>query len=259
MEYLYTTDEMPEGLKILYSRNKMGDRRAIEFFATALARRIREVIEGNEWSLVSCPTDIPHKNVYYMGNMIAEQLGMPRIHISRKTYEECASLYNGGLYVEVGEEKRLALARAMHYYEGEPLTGKKIVFIDDCVTTGGMYESCREILDENGAKEIRPFFAVKVLGDPATVEKDLDLLAIEKGGLQVFCDIVNDPDNIIVSWGAKSLIIYSEDDLSFIARSLRPERLHELQKTILMYYGKCPESLLPLFHGRSPRSSEDHV
>lgn len=36
MEYLYATEEMPEELKILYSRNKMGDMRAIEFFATAL-------------------------------------------------------------------------------------------------------------------------------------------------------------------------------------------------------------------------------
>jgi len=259
MEYLYTADEMPEEIKILYSRNKMGDMRAIEYFATALARRMREVIEGKNWHLVSCPTDVPHKNVYYMGEMIAQQLGMPRIHISRRTYEECATLYNGLLYVEVGQEKRLELARAMHFYEGEPLTGKRIVFVDDCVTTGGMYESCREILEENGAEEIRPFFAVKVAGDPANVEKDLDLYAIRKEGLQVFCDIVNDPKNIIVSWGAKSLIIYSEKELLFIARSLRPERLHELQQTILMYYGKCPQSLLPLFHGRSPRSSEDHV
>lgn len=37
MEYLYDSDEMPEELKILYSRNKMGDMKAIEYFATALA------------------------------------------------------------------------------------------------------------------------------------------------------------------------------------------------------------------------------
>ncbi|MCI1956397.1 MAG: ComF family protein [Oscillospiraceae bacterium] len=128
-----------------------GQKQYAGFYARELAGRIGGARRGERLDLV---TSVPlsdgrlRERGYNQSELIAKPvaraLGLPYVRCLRKTRPN-------GVQHLLSREQRLRNVRGVYSLCGEPVRGKRVLLIDDIVTTGSTLAECSAVLLEGGA------------------------------------------------------------------------------------------------------------
>lgn len=88
---------------------------------------------------------------------IFKELGLPMSKAIAKTtrFKQAGS----------SREERLKVAERLALVDASGLKGRKVLFVDDVITTGSTARACRALIEEAGAKEVSFFFLSMVQKD----------------------------------------------------------------------------------------------
>ena len=102
---LHEVESMSREERIRYSRFKLGDNNAIEDFTSQIFMKISEEVGAQifanpeDWVLVGGPFLEPKNCVYYLCDILVNELGITRVTINRKRYKRPAFYSPSSLYV----------------------------------------------------------------------------------------------------------------------------------------------------------------
>lgn len=225
---------MSENLQILYSRHKLGDINAIEFFANSLYYKIttdlKEEISSDKekWVLVTGSYLNLKNNAFYLGEILRTNLKMNVINLSRKSYR-------GQLYTVSSIERKRKLAREVIHYRGSSLHGMNVIFVDDCISTGTIADAVVEILMHAGANKVYTYAIVKIDNSQIHSEIELDRKAISLNGGREIVDILKNAENPLTKRMMTFLLELHPIHFIQLLNSLSYFRKEELKEAIFKY------------------------
>ena len=149
---LYYTKEVREAVL----RYKFGGQESYRFaFGELVAARIYEDLDGKYdiLSYVPLAPDRLKKRGYDQARLIAEEaaerLGRPCVRVLRKRRGVGAQSRTGGK-----EKRRANIAGAYSVPGSADVSGRRILLIDDVVTTGSTLSECARVLLQAGAEDV---------------------------------------------------------------------------------------------------------
>ena len=207
--------------KIRYSRFKLGDNNAIEDFARQIFARISEEVgvqistNPEDWVLVGGPFLEPKNCIYYLCDILVNELGITRVTINRKRYKGPA------LYSQSSLDVKRKISQETLYFDGSvSVKGKNVIFVDDCLASGGIYGRSRGLLLENGAKSVRAYIITRINNPVVYPEIDLDRTVVTEGGVEEILNILKGSRNVITSRLITVLSMLAEKDIVYLVNKL---------------------------------------
>ncbi|MFA5926235.1 MAG: hypothetical protein WC831_04900 [Parcubacteria group bacterium] len=176
-----------------FSAIKMGDIKEIRSCARFISKVIIESIPDyakNEWVIAGIPNVMPSA-AQYIGKEISKLLKKKYVQLKMKSWKN--SLY----YLDLKPGDRIKELRKLVYCDVN-LSGKKIIIIDDAVSSGSVLRASGEILIDNGAEDIRAFAFVKFM-EEKNAEKEASLLNYRLKGVRYLVKIAGDSRNPVLS------------------------------------------------------------
>jgi len=218
---LHEVESMSREEKIRYSRFKLGDNNAIEDFARQIFARISEEVgvqistNPEDWVLVGGPFLEPKNCIYYLCDILVNELGITRVTINRKRYKGPA------LYSQSSLDVKRKISQETLYFDGSvSVKGKNVIFVDDCLASGGIYGRSRGLLLENGAKSVRAYIITRINNPVVYPEIDLDRTVVTEGGVEEILNILKGSRNVITSRLITVLSMLAEKDIVYLVNKL---------------------------------------
>lgn len=142
---LYPYDETLR--KLIYDFKGCGDYELKSVFLCHYKTVLRILYHG--YVLIPAPSAESHnlRRGYNHVTEIFEEIGLPLVEALRKTKEIKQS--------DLHFKERQKIGEILELKEGISLLGKKVLFVDDILTSGSTAKACMHLIEKAGAKKVR--------------------------------------------------------------------------------------------------------
>lgn len=185
--------EQQRDLIYTYSAFKLGSVQHLDLLAGDLHRKIASTIALHSNCVLMTPSFAHLAPVYPLGVRLAQNMQLPVLSIQSKAANSLEIVY--AAIDTYGE--RHTIRKNHQMYVDASLHGKKIIFIDDAITTGATASLVFELLTASGAESVAMFTLLNIAHGRACAEDRINNYLIEKGGVANFAELLNDPKVII--------------------------------------------------------------
>jgi len=237
--------ETARKLYLRYSECKFGAAEQIEYFADLLAQEIRkrygEAIRRNpdDW-LVVTTTDSPPliSTAALLGRSVAEKIGVRPVDL-QVHWPEGRTRYTA---LSTVQDRRALWGEIIHSIhlnvDVAAVRGRKILFIDDMITTGTTIETLSQFLSSRcGVESIKLFTIFSLKDGSPAFESYLGSYLIRKGEFDLLAGILNQADAVITRHAVKTLFDEQDPVFNAVLSSLSTAALNKLREAAVAYYG----------------------
>ncbi|MBI1871342.1 MAG: hypothetical protein HYS07_09140, partial [Chlamydiae bacterium] len=175
-----------------YSLMKLGDPDEVEYWAQRMIERIRRELgdrlhPGEEWVIASPQGfDIPSP-IRLVAEKVAQEFGITLVPLRTDRAPETAQ------YAGLDLPSRTNVFNGFSVDDTEALKGKRVIFLDDCYTTGTTLQKAYQFFSQMGVREVRPCQLVNLKGEP-NFEDELNRRALEEDKMGTLSRILNNEE-----------------------------------------------------------------
>lgn len=204
-----------------FSAIKMGDMKEIESCAKLISSAIMESIPDYakaEWEIAGIPSFMPN-SAQCIGKNVSKLLKKKYIELTMKKWK------NPVYYLDLKPSDRIKELRKLLYSDVN-FSGKKIILIDDAISSSSVLKANSEVLIDNGARDIRAFAFVKFL-EEKKAEKEASLLNYKMGGVKYMVKIARNKNNPVLSRMVSATENLSPMELQYLIKNMPKKKREE--------------------------------
>ncbi len=163
--------------KFVYHFKRNMDRASVPFAARELAHEFllllkREDIKLDDWIITNPPRSKNQRLIYGFDH--AEELARKLSELTGIKYQQFLNRNTHKMQKTLNAFQRRANANKAYAIKDDvELKGKKILIVDDVITTGATLNACAHILKENGAEIVFPMSIARTRKNPVNARRAL--------------------------------------------------------------------------------------
>lgn len=216
-----------------YSAFKCGDAEAGAFFGRRLAWKIisaygREIVaDRSSWAVIPTPRLSILRAANHLSRSVADTLGLEYLDLHL-----VSSSQDTGNYSKLSAEQRLSGRRRfdLRIDNIESLAGRRLLLIDDCVTTGATMKLTGESLKSQFAPAfIAPFSLLRLATESPTREHDVNTAWLKICGPKDLAALLNQTDSVATKYIVEHIFGLEEPEFAALTRLLKPAGLAKLR------------------------------